>query len=471
MALPSLMVVKSNYSHKYLRYIHEDGEVHGLLQFSGEEIVSPYAKFAVEAAKYGQGLVHIRCCYNNKYWQRSSEDNLWIAAVGDQPEEDKCKWSCTLFEPLYVEAASTVTDAKTVRFRHVQLGNYACLWRAAAPYESCLCAAAPTVDGDSCDVYTIVNWQSLLILPKRVAFKGCNGNFLTSSWIEDHPYLASTCSDIGDITVGNEVITTGDGSVRIKSDYHGRFWRRSPNWIWADNASNSTEDSDTLFWPIKVDSSNVIALRNLGNKNFCKLLTTEGKTYCLNAAVSTITNEARLEVHETVFSRRIYNCNYRLTDARIYGKTLLTMATGEAINYNDEPSSFSTKLSYTKTKSSTWNYSVSLKLGVKTTFETGIPYILDAKLELSAEVTGTVGWGDTETSTTTVETVYNVTVPPKTKVTVSALATQGTCDVPFSYSQTDNLPDGTSITYNKNDGVYTGINSYNFRYETKEEKL
>ncbi|KAI8561134.1 hypothetical protein RHMOL_Rhmol04G0313800 [Rhododendron molle] len=356
MALPSLVVIKSNYNHKYLRYIHEDGKVHGLLQFSGEEIVSPYVKFAVEAAKYGHGLVHIRCCCNNKYWQRSSKDNNWIAAVGDQPEEDQSKWSCTLFEPLYVAG-----DAKKLRFRHVQLGNYACLWRAAAPYESCL--------------------------------------------------------DIGDITVGNEVITTGDGSVRIKSDYHGRFWRRSPNWIWADNASNSTEDPDTLFWPIKVDSSNVIALRNLGNNNFCKLLTTEGKTNCLNAAVSTITKEARLEVHETVFSRSVYNCNYRLTDARIYGKTVLTMATGEAINYNNEPSSFSIKLSYTKTKSSTWNYSVSLKLGVKTTFETGIPFILDGKVEVSAEVTGTKGWGETETSTTTVETVYNVTVPPKTKVT------------------------------------------------------
>ncbi|KAE9444713.1 hypothetical protein C3L33_23389, partial [Rhododendron williamsianum] len=434
MALPSLVVLKSNYNHKYLRYNHEDGEAHGLLQFSGEEIVSPYAKFAVEAAKNGQGLVHIRCCYNNKYWQAGNR--RYIAAVGDQPEEDQSKSSCTLFEPLYIEAASTGTDAKTVRFRHVQLGNYACLWRAAAPHESCLCAAVPTVDGDSCDVYTIVNWQSLLILPKKVAFKGSNGNFLTSSWIETHPYLASTCSDIGDITVGNEVIATGDGSVRIKSDYHGRFWRRSPNWIWADSTSNSTENSDTLFWPVKVDSSNVIALRNLGNNNFCKLLTTEGKTNCLNAAVATITKEARLEVHETVFSRSVYNCNYRLTDARIYGETVLTMATGEATNYNDEASSFGLKLSYTKTKSS-------------------IPYIVEGKVEVSAEVTGTKGWGETETSTTTVETVYNVIVPPKTKVTVSALGTQGTCDVPFSYSQTDDLPDGTSITYNMNDGVYT----------------
>ena len=52
--------------------------------------------------------------------------------------------------------------------------------------------------------------------------------------------------------------------------------------------------------------------------NFWKRLTTEGKTSCLNAAVSTISKEAPLEVGELVLSRNIYNVNFRLVDARIY---------------------------------------------------------------------------------------------------------------------------------------------------------
>ncbi|CAI0438975.1 unnamed protein product [Linum tenue] len=49
-----------------MRYTHEDIQQHGLLQFTGEQAVSPYAKFQVEPSKTGSGLVHLRCAYNNK---------------------------------------------------------------------------------------------------------------------------------------------------------------------------------------------------------------------------------------------------------------------------------------------------------------------------------------------------------------------------------------------------------------------
>ena len=55
MALPRFVVLKSKYNNKYLRNINEDEQVHGFLQFSGEEVVSPYAKLEVEMAKSGGG--------------------------------------------------------------------------------------------------------------------------------------------------------------------------------------------------------------------------------------------------------------------------------------------------------------------------------------------------------------------------------------------------------------------------------
>ena len=225
-----------------------------------------------------------------------------------------------------------------------------------------------------------------------------------------------------------------------------------------------------MFWPIKVED-NIIALRNLGNNNFCKRLTTEGKTSCLNAAVRTITIEARLQVYETVLSRRIYNVNFRLMDARIYNQNVLTMANGDATNNTQEPNTVDIKLSYTETKTSTWNASVSVKLGVKTTFQTGVPFIAKGQIEVSAEINSAYQWGETITSTSVVETVYKVTVPPMSRVKVSLLATRGSCDVPFSYTQQDTLTNGKQITYNMDDGVYTGVNSYNFKYETQQEPL
>ncbi|KAL6339303.1 hypothetical protein AAG906_028023 [Vitis piasezkii] len=421
MALPRYVVLKSKYNNKYLRYIHEDVQIHGFLQFSGEEVVTPT-----------QRLVHIRCCYNNKYWVRWSKNHWWIVARADEPDEDQSSWSCTLFEPVYVDG-----DAQTLQFRHVQLGHYACLWRLPPPYGSCLFAGSTSPDNDLCDVCTIIDWESLLLLPKHIAFKGDNGYFLNP-------------------TVGNEVFTTHDGSVQIKSDYFGRFWRRSPNWIWADSDDSTTNNPDTLFWPVRVDK-NVVALRNSGNNNFCKRLTTEGKISCLNAGVSTISREARLEVAELVLSRNIYNVNFRLMDARIYDQRVIVMTTGEAINMTQELHTQQVKLSYTETKSRTWKGSVSLKLGVKMTMESGF--------------SGTYEWGETESVTTAMETVYNVTVPAMTKVTVSMIATQGSCDVPFSYTQRDTLTDGKNVVYNMDDGVYVGVNCFNVKYHTKEEKL
>ncbi|KAM1778300.1 hypothetical protein ACFX1S_040022 [Malus domestica] len=460
--LPRYMVLQSKYNAKYLSYVKEDVQIHGFLKFSGEEVVSPYAKLQVEMAKSSgasKGLVHIRCCYNNKYWVRWSQTHHGIVAGADEPQEDESKWSCTLFEPVYVDEHD---PAQGIRLRHVQLRNYACLWRTDQPYESCLFAGSETPDSDLCDVCLIVDWESLLVLPKHIAFKGDNGKYLSAQWIESYPYLQFSSDDIGDPTVGNEVFQTGDGSIRIKSDHHGKFWRRSPNWIYADSELHNNENNmDMLFWPVKLDGK-FLALRNLGNNLFCKRLTTEGKYHCLNAAVPTITQEARLEVEEVVVSRSIYNVNYRVLDARIYNQSVVSMTAGDAFNRTEEQNTVEVKLSYKNTRSSAWNTNVSLKLGIKTTFEAGVPLIGNGKIEVSAEFGTVHQWGETATSESVVETVHKVTVPPMTMVKVSLLATRGACDVPFSYTQRDTLTNGNQNIYNMDDGVYTGVNYYSF---------
>ena len=115
----------------------------------------------------------------------------------------------------------------------------------------------------------------------------------------------------------NEVFTTPDGSVRIKFDHFDRFWRRSPNWIWA-YTDDTTNNSNALFWPITVEN-NVVALHNL------------------NVIVPTIIKEACLEVGELVLSRNIDNGNFRLMDARIYNQSVMVMATQQATNMTNQP--------------------------------------------------------------------------------------------------------------------------------------
>ncbi|KAL7261237.1 hypothetical protein ACSBR1_006809 [Camellia fascicularis] len=143
--------------------------IENVLRFSAEEVCSQYTKFELTRAmtSSGKGCVHIRCCYSNKCFVRKSANDSWIVAGADEPEEDRSKWSCTLFEPFYVDNDDDNDDAQTVRFHHIQLGCYACLWREATPCDLCLCAGSPMPEKDQCDVYTIIEWESLLVLPPK----------------------------------------------------------------------------------------------------------------------------------------------------------------------------------------------------------------------------------------------------------------------------------------------------------------
>ncbi|KAK8571598.1 hypothetical protein V6N12_027678 [Hibiscus sabdariffa] len=89
------------------------------------------------------------------------------------------------------------------------------------------------------------------------------------------------------------------------------------------------------------------------------------------------------------------------------------------------------------------------------------------KIEVSGEVQTEVEWGETKTSTTVVEVVHKVVVPPMTKVTVNLVATKGTCDVPFTYMQRDTLYDGSIVTSEIEGGTYTGSNYYNIDFVTR----
>ncbi|CAN1852750.1 MLP-like protein 423 [Linum perenne] len=161
--LPKFVVIKSRYNHKYLRYRSERGEQHGFLQFSLEDdkasaVANQYTKFEVRKARSGDGLVHLKCCYNNKYLVRSSATKWWISATANNVEEDASKWSCTLFKPVYVNNEGGGAT-RMVRFWHVQLQHYACLFRSGPPFGECLYAGWKDPNQDLCDVCTIIDWE------------------------------------------------------------------------------------------------------------------------------------------------------------------------------------------------------------------------------------------------------------------------------------------------------------------------
>ncbi|KAK8477939.1 hypothetical protein V6N13_047289 [Hibiscus sabdariffa] len=451
----------------YLSFVRDGGKMDGCIKFSETKVESPYTKFEVEVAG-AKGLFHIRSWQNNNYLERNKHtQEYWITATAKKKEEDESKESCTLFKFISVDPAMN-----TVRIVHVKTGYNLCLSLQNDPTtDLCVYAKSRSYDDQGRDIFQLIDWGSILILPKHVAFKGDNNRYLTVRYyLLNVPYMALQAVDASESGVPCEIFVVEDGNFRIKSTSINKFWRRATTWIMADSDDTSSNNKDTSFRPVKVDNK-TIALIILGNNCFCERRSDEYFYDGLNAAVPSITKGVQLTVEEPVLMREIYGVRYNLDYSRVYDESVLIVARNSASNFTNESSTLDVKLSYTETKTSTWNNMFSLKLGLKDSLSFSIPLIMEGKIEISGEVQSGVEWGETKTSTTVVEVVHKVVVPAMTKVTVNLVATKGTCDVPFTYMQRDTLYDGKIVISEIEGGTYTGSNYYNIDFVTKEEKL
>ncbi|RZC75815.1 hypothetical protein C5167_000142 [Papaver somniferum] len=276
-------------------------------------------------------------------------------------------------------------------------------------------------------------------------------------------FSSAACKDVGYPTVGQDIVTTGDRSIHLKSNWTNNHWHQDDDsCIRASNSSSSAN----LFQPIRV-ANNTIALPCFGNNKFCRSVK-DVDNYYLKADVPTINRGTRLQVEEAVLSRSIYNVQFRETDGRIYDATDIKVASGEVVNQNKLEDTIELKLSYEDTRTRSWNFSASLMLGGGYYMEAGIPLIIDNGYEVSGSITLGLQYASTTSTKRLAETVYRVNVCPHTRVKVT---TKGKCDVTFSYTQCDTLYSGKTETYKNYDGVFTGSNAYNLRYETEEKAL
>ncbi|CAB4299562.1 unnamed protein product [Prunus armeniaca] len=348
--------------------------------------------------------------------------------MADEPVEDKSQFSCTLFEPVYINDDFLVGDDKStnhilvLRFRHPKRQEYLTIYKASGmPARSGgLYVGDRHPNPKLFDVFTVTDWESLfMMLPKHVAFKGHNGNLLSTRL--------------------SEVSASADGGLSYSS---GKLWRLTKgDWICLD-ADNSTS---IKRFPVTE-----------------KITSDESEAY-------------NREVKELGVSKEIHNVTFRLGDAMIYNKKVVEIVMGEAVNRTEETQTVELNLSYKKTRSGSLKSSV-FKLGVQSSIDGEVPVMADnGKIEVDefAESVERRKTGTATTFTCNVNevAVYKVVLTAMAVVKVRLLATKASYDVPFSYSERETLADGNIITNDMDDGVYCGTNTFNFKFETTEEKL
>ncbi|XP_022960405.1 uncharacterized protein LOC111461140 [Cucurbita moschata] len=466
--LPKFGVLKSKCNDSYLRYINEIGSpIRSFLKYSGQEILSPFTKFEFEQAKSDPSLFHIKCCYNNKYWVSWACDHGFIIAGAEDKEEDRSKWTCTLFRPIYD------SSQQSYRFQHVHLGLNVVLWRAGSHFRDCLRAHLSTPDRHLCDLSIVIDWESMWLLPKFIVFKSENGFYLSGRRRHNLPYLQFLSQSLEDPSIMMETVFTNDGKFRIKSIFFQRFWKRGTlDWIFADLDDSNSQDPDALFSPIKL-SPLVVALRNLGADKFIKRYTNFGIESGLNAAVSEIDKFSHLRIIEPVFSREINNVVFYLSEAKIYNEVVIMLATREARNNFNVPNTARITFSYIDNRTSSWASSISTKLDVKTRIKSRVPLVSDGrKFDISsAKFDEEYKWGEIITVSKPKEVIYETIIPPNSASVITLIVTKGSYEIPFSYKQADVLIGGKEVEYHLEDGIYRGTNFYDLKYDVRTRNI
>jgi len=156
----------------------------------------------------------------------------------------------------------------------------------------------------------------------------------------------------------------------------------------------------------------------------------------------------------------IFDLDYQLTGATLSVLGPVALDTVTLSNNSSATQTASITRSSSVTNSSNWSITAGLKIGAKTTISTGIPLVVEGKVELSAEISFSHTYGRTYSSTQSFQYTAQVAVPANSQITAEVTATQGSLSIDYTGSMQIWYADGYTATVPLS-GSYSGVTSYN----------
>lgn len=434
------------------------------------------ARFSLEPSQEHKDMVHVRCCFSNKYWavrEEATPSNGYLYYIGDadEPDEDLSSMRCTLFGFMYTITFGNID----IKFRAAD--NRFSKWDAESwvsikPRSGITTNYLHLRSMREESFFRVIGLSPRNELPKYVAFKGDNGKYLRYS----NTWLRFDSEDISDEGVICEVYTNPDGAVQIKS-HMGGYWRLRRDygplaWIAADAPYSKDGDPDMAFKVITgaegEDKALTIALQNMGNRSFCNRLNDkkDGVSY-LSASEGSISQWARFTVEEPVIRREISDVEFHLDEARIYNNALVVLDEDQRTNHTSSVQTGSFTFTARTGVVTSWETTVSSiskrSYGVNMTGSLPkIPIVVSGGVTLDSEAASSQIKADTVDESDETSDTQNYVVKPGETITGRFVATQASCDVPYSYKQRILLTTGEEIVTAHNDGIYTGVNKSDF---------
>jgi hypothetical protein len=165
------------------------------------------------------------------------------------------------------------------------------------------------------------------------------------------------------------------------------------------------------------------------------------------------------------------NVRYDLSAFKVVGERMMSLKEGIVKNPSAATISQQLSFSHSYTAGKSWSNSVGLKIGVKTSIKTGVPFLAEGKIELSLEASYSYTWGESTSDQKTDSWVLTASVPPKARVRIQGVVTESTIDVPYSADVLVRRSDGTTNAIKNFSGVYRGVNVSRFTVDTEDLPL
>jgi hypothetical protein len=150
---------------------------------------------------------------------------------------------------------------------------------------------------------------------------------------------------------------------------------------------------------------------------------------------------------------------YDLKAAKILGSEPLTVLTLEAKNDTDREQTPQISGTYTLSRTSGWSNALAVKVGIKVSGETGVPFVAAGKVELSTETQNTYTWNGSKTESESYSFSAPLKLGPHEHGKVVVTATETRINVP--YSGTGELRFKSGRRYSRRvEGMYEGKNGH-----------
>lgn len=164
-------------------------------------------------------------------------------------------------------------------------------------------------------------------------------------------------------------------------------------------------------------------------------------------------------VTDLIVDIEISAIDYDVAAAKVIKSTPADLYRQSVTNNTQQTQTSSISGSESVTETSGWSDSLAVKVGVSTTFKTGIPFIAEGKVTVSLDVTNTYTWNGSTSHSKTWSFNTPVTVPANTTYVALIAATVSTISVPYTMSGILILQSGARVPGIIN-GIYTGSNSH-----------